>query len=321
MSPAKGKIGAMPLNAHPIAPPVALRRHRGAGLALLTLLALVGSAVPALAAGPTSATAAPAKTGAATAKKTAAPAKTSRKAKPAVLRQQAKSEADGLALAAATVESINEAQLNVAMRVLTGPADCEFNEHVTVEPMEGHPGHFHVGFKGQRYTMVPEETATGAVRLVDRRAGMVWLQIPVKSMLMNSKLGQRMVDACTHAEQRAAVKAVAEAGSGLGILPTPVATTVMVATAQAATAAPAAITAAAPAASAVAPASTAALASPAAPAAMAAPAASAAGPVAMTAPGASAAAPAVAAAAVAAALAAPASAVAEVAAAPASASH
>ena len=33
----------------------------------------------------------------------------------------------------------------------------------------------------------------------------MWLQIPSKSMLMNSKIGQRMVDSCTHAEQRLAV--------------------------------------------------------------------------------------------------------------------
>ena len=33
----------------------------------------------------------------------------------------------------------------------------------------------------------------------------MWLQIPSKSMLMNSKIGQRMVDSCTHAEQRLVV--------------------------------------------------------------------------------------------------------------------
>jgi hypothetical protein len=36
----------------------------------------------------------------------------------------------------------------------------------------------------------------------------VWLQIPSKSMLMNAKVGQRMVDGCMHPEQRAAVSAV-----------------------------------------------------------------------------------------------------------------
>jgi hypothetical protein len=198
----------------PTAPPFPLRPARphrhAARLALSTLLVLATGTGAALAAGPAPTTAA-----ATAPKSTAAP-----RGKPATPRQQLKREAEGLALATTTVETINEAQLNVAMRVLTGQADCEFNEHVTVSPMEGQPGHFLVGHKGLRYTMVPEETNTGAVRLVDRRAGVVWLQIPVKSMLMNSKLGRRMVDACTHSEQRAALTAVTEAGAGLGILPT-----------------------------------------------------------------------------------------------------
>jgi len=59
---------------------------------------------------------------------------------------------------------------------------------------------------------VPEETTTGALRLEDKKAGIVWLQIPSKSMLMNARIGQRMVDGCMHAEQRAATAAVEAAG-------------------------------------------------------------------------------------------------------------
>lgn len=132
--------------------------------------------------------------------------------RPATPREQLKSEAQGLALATETVEQISDAQLDVAARVLTGPAQCEFNQTVTVDAVEGKPGYFVVGFKGQRYLAVPQETSTGAVRLEDRKAGIVWLQIPVKSMLMNSHVGKRLVDACTHPEQRAAVHAAEVAG-------------------------------------------------------------------------------------------------------------
>jgi hypothetical protein len=38
----------------------------------------------------------------------------------------------------------------------------------------------------------------------------MWQQIPSMSMLMNSKIGQRMVDSCT-AEQRVATTAASEA--------------------------------------------------------------------------------------------------------------
>ncbi len=105
-------------------------------------------------------------------------------------------------------ESLTEQQVALSSRVLTGTAQCEFNQSVSVDAMLDKPGHFRVAFQKATYTMTPRETSTGAVRLEDQRNGIVWLQIPVKSMMMNHKVGQRMVDGCTHAEQRAAVAAV-----------------------------------------------------------------------------------------------------------------
>lgn len=121
--------------------------------------------------------------------------------------QQRADRAKGMALATETVQRISEAQLTVADRVLTGDAACEFDQRVSVQPVTGQPGHFKVQHKKAVYTMVPEDTSTGAVRLEDKKAGMVWLQIPSKSMLMNARVGQRVVDGCMHPEQRAAVSA------------------------------------------------------------------------------------------------------------------
>jgi hypothetical protein len=53
------------------------------------------------------------------------------------------------------------------------------------------------------FAMSPVETTTGAVRLEDAQAGAMWLQLPNKSMLMNSKLGQRMADECQSDQQTA----------------------------------------------------------------------------------------------------------------------
>ena len=43
---------------------------------------------------------------------------------------------------------------------------------------------------------VSEETTTGAIRLEDKAAGIVWLQLANKSMLMSQKLGRRLADEC-----------------------------------------------------------------------------------------------------------------------------
>jgi hypothetical protein len=141
------------------------------------------------------------------------PAKPSAKTapKPATPRQALKSEAKGLALASETAEAISANQLDIAARVLTGKADCEYNQSVDVDAIAEHPGMFKVRFKEVSYVMVPEETTTGAVRLTDKKAGVVWLQIPAKSMLLNSRAGQRLVDRCTQSEQRTAMAAVSGA--------------------------------------------------------------------------------------------------------------
>lgn len=112
--------------------------------------------------------------------------------------------------------ALTQGQLDAAGRVYTGEASCEFGEKVQLTPMDGQPGHFQLAYKKARYHLVPEETTTGAVRLEDHRAGIVWLQIPAKSMLMNSKIGQRMADNCLHAEQRSAAVAPV-AGAAIGI--------------------------------------------------------------------------------------------------------
>jgi len=104
--------------------------------------------------------------------------------------------------AESATETVSASQLEIAQRVMTGEAKCEFNQHVAVQPIDGKPGHFKVSFKNVSYTMVPQETTTGAVRLEDKKAGVVWIQIPAKSMMLNSKIGQRMVDGCATSQQR-----------------------------------------------------------------------------------------------------------------------
>lgn len=98
--------------------------------------------------------------------------------------------------------TLSAEQLGTADRVLLGQSRCEFNQSVNVAAVPGQKGWFNVEYKGKSYLMAPEHTTTGAVRLEDKKAGMMWLQIANKSMLMNSKIGQRMVDNCVHPSQK-----------------------------------------------------------------------------------------------------------------------
>jgi len=96
-----------------------------------------------------------------------------------------------------------QVQEAVAGEVHTGYMVCELGNSVTVTPDPQQPAHFIVQMKKNTYHMTPVETTTGAVRLEDAQAGAMWLQLPHKSMLMNSKLGQRMADECQSDHQAA----------------------------------------------------------------------------------------------------------------------
>lgn len=132
----------------------------------------------------------------------------------------------------ATNDNLNPGQLSMADRVLTGVAQCEFKEKVEVARIEGHSGNFKVTYDHKTYVMVPEETTTGAIRLVDTGGAVVWIQIPMKSMLMNQKEHHRLVDNCQEDEQRIAVQAMQNAGTNAGTLAPNVASPAAVAAAN-----------------------------------------------------------------------------------------
>jgi len=108
---------------------------------------------------------------------------------------------------AAAPESVVVPQVQTAAldagEVHTGRMVCEMGNAVTVTPDPQQPARFIVQMKKNTYHMTPVETTTGAVRLEDAQAGAMWLQLANKSMLMNSKLGQRMADDCQSDQQTA----------------------------------------------------------------------------------------------------------------------
>lgn len=103
------------------------------------------------------------------------------------------------ALAAPATMPVAQAAVNGDVHL--GRMVCELGNAVSVTPDAGQPGSYWVQMRQHRFHMTPVTTTTGAVRLEDPHAGAMWLQLPHKSMLMNSKLGQRMADECQSANQ------------------------------------------------------------------------------------------------------------------------
>jgi hypothetical protein len=99
-------------------------------------------------------------------------------------------------------------QLAVADKVHTGSMVCELGNTVSVTRDPQTPAGFVVQMRQHTFRMMPVVSHTGAVRLEDAQAGAMWLQLANKSMLMNSKVGQRMADDCQSPEQTAVAHAM-----------------------------------------------------------------------------------------------------------------
>ena len=135
------------------------------------------------------------------------------------LKSKAKQTAAGISAADA---ALTPGEMAIAERVYTGKLPCELGASVTLTPDPKTPGFFDVRVKNLKFRMFPVETTTGAIRLEDRKAGAVWLQLANKSMLMNQKLGQRLADACMNPAQVAVAEAL-EKNPGQSVLDAPAA--------------------------------------------------------------------------------------------------
>lgn len=95
-------------------------------------------------------------------------------------------------------------QLAAAERTYFGSYSCEFDQTLSIAMNPKAPGYVDVDFKKQVYTMKPVLSTTGALRLEDVKGRALMIQIANKSMLMDVKAGQRLVDDCMHERQRTA---------------------------------------------------------------------------------------------------------------------
>ena len=112
-------------------------------------------------------------------------------------RASLKSEATNVAAGIEAADAaLTPAELAIAERVDVGMLPCELGASVTMTADAKNPGYFTMQGKNFSYRLFPVPTSTGAIRLEDKKAGAVWLQLANKSMLMNQKLGIRLADEC-----------------------------------------------------------------------------------------------------------------------------
>ncbi|MDB5762395.1 MAG: hypothetical protein JWQ21_1390 [Herminiimonas sp.] len=78
---------------------------------------------------------------------------------------------------------------------------CELGNKLTIYQNANDDKHIALRWNKQLHRMTRVNTTTGANRFENRKYGLVWIGIPAKGMLLDSKKGQQLANECKNPEQ------------------------------------------------------------------------------------------------------------------------
>jgi hypothetical protein len=78
---------------------------------------------------------------------------------------------------------------------------CELGNKITIYHNVDDTKHIALRWQKTLHAMTRVGTTTGANRFENRKLGLVWIGIPAKGMLLDSKLGRQLANECKSAEQ------------------------------------------------------------------------------------------------------------------------
>ncbi|NHZ66292.1 hypothetical protein [Massilia genomosp. 1] len=79
--------------------------------------------------------------------------------------------------------------------------DCELGNKVTTYHNDKDDGHIALRWKKRLHRLTRVGTTTGAKRFENPTFGLVWIGIPAKGMLLDSRLNRQLANECKNAEQ------------------------------------------------------------------------------------------------------------------------
>jgi hypothetical protein len=88
---------------------------------------------------------------------------------------------------------------------------CELNNKVTIYTNEKDDSHIALRWKNRLHRLSRIGTTTGALRFENPKFGLIWIGIPSKGILLDSKLNRQLANECKNAEQ---AKPLVAAGPG-----------------------------------------------------------------------------------------------------------
>ncbi len=93
---------------------------------------------------------------------------------------------------------------------LSADYQCELGNKLTIWKNESDDKHIAIRWNKRIHRLTRVDTTTGANRFENHKMGLVWIGIPAKGLLLDSKKGQQLANECKNADQ---LKAAAAAGA------------------------------------------------------------------------------------------------------------
>jgi len=91
---------------------------------------------------------------------------------------------------------------------------CELGNKLTILANNADDQHLALRWKNRLIRLERIGTTTGAMRFESKKRGLIWIGIPAKGILLDSRRGQQLANECKSPEQLA-MRASAPSGSGL----------------------------------------------------------------------------------------------------------
>lgn len=93
-----------------------------------------------------------------------------------------------------TPASIDNQQLE--FRLASGTYRCDMGRRVDVQRSTGDAGLIQIGWSGKRYQLARNPSHSGLPRFEDDRSGLVWIDLPWKSILLDRDTNKPLASDC-----------------------------------------------------------------------------------------------------------------------------
>ncbi|WBS01510.1 hypothetical protein OU994_25050 [Pseudoduganella sp. SL102] len=125
------------------------------------------------------------------------------KKKPAAKQSRAKSAAKSKTKPAPVAPAVPdpEADEPTELGSTVVDYDCELGNKITIYQNAGDESHVALRWKQRLHRLTRVATTTGAQRFENKFHGLIWIGIPAKGMLLDSKKNRQLANECRNAEQ------------------------------------------------------------------------------------------------------------------------